>query len=321
MLKYLPSFLSFVLILLGNVSLLGLTPVGTLGQTNVAAPGPSRSDQTLLRFTVLNETGDVIPDLTQDAFSMSDGKVPLEIQTFSNKDEPASLVFIFDRSGSMDSIPKTELLDSIYSFLNYSNVENEYAVIRIGTKPELRLNFTNGAEPVLASLKALADEKTRREQTALLDACVLGLETALRGRHAKRVMVLVTDGQDNRSKIRWPKLLESMRRSDVMIYTLALVESSDDTLMRVVGEAGLDEMSKVTGGEFFRPRDAKDIGKAFGQIAFELRHQYRISITPAAPETKDKWHKFKLKITSPSSDKKFKGLKARGRSEYFVPAL
>jgi Ca-activated chloride channel family protein len=139
-----------------------------------------------------------------------------------------------------------------------------------------------------------------RSQTALYDACYLGVEKVQRGSHPKRALLLISDGQDNNSRYTFNELRRLLKESDVTLYGVGILGGSDaGSSMGMEGQGILDELANVSGGKAFFPRSAAEMDDIFEQIALELRHQYSIGYKPANFVNDGRWHKVKVKVTPP----------------------
>src|ERR671931_985512 len=98
-----------------------------------------------------------------------------------------------------------------------------------------------------------------KNNTALYDACYLGVEKVQRGAHPKRALLLISDGQDNDSRYTFNELRKLLKESDVTLYAIGILSGSDaGSAMGMEGQGILDELSGVSGGKAFFPRSAAE---------------------------------------------------------------
>jgi len=136
--------------------------------------------------------------------------------------------------------------------------------------------------------------------TALYDACYLGVEKVQRGGHPKRALLLISDGQDNNSRYTFNELRRLLKESDVVLYGIGILGGGDaGSSLGMEGQGILDELASVSGGKAFFPRSAAEMDDIFEQIALELRHQYSIGYKPNNFSNDGRWHKVKVKVTPP----------------------
>jgi Ca-activated chloride channel family protein len=144
-------------------------------------------------------------------------------------------------------------------------------------------------------------------QTALYDACYLGVEKVTRGSHQKKAVLLISDGQDNSSRYTISELKRMLKETDVIIYAVGIVGNGGDSTLDITGRAILEELSAISGGRAFFPTTAAEMNDTFERIALELRTQYSIGYRPTNFANDGRWHKIKVKVTPP-----------RGMSRLFV---
>jgi Ca-activated chloride channel family protein len=136
-------------------------------------------------------------------------------------------------------------------------------------------------------------------QTALYDACYLGVEKVTRGTHPKRALLIISDGQDNSSRYTFSEMRRVLKETDVLIYAIGITDAGNPNGLDVMGQTILDEIAAVTGGRAFFPDTAAEMNEIFERIAIELRHQYSIGYKPKNFVNNGKWHKLKVKVTPP----------------------
>jgi Ca-activated chloride channel family protein len=225
-----------------------------------------------------------------------DEKKPQQITYFSDDDAPVSVGVIFDVSGSMSGDKIKRARDALSKFIQTSHNSDEYFLIAFNSRAQLLLDRTRDGDSVLDKLTFVQT----RNQTALYDACYLGVEKVQRGTHPKRALLLISDGQDNNSRYTFNEVRRLLKESDVVLYSIGILSGSDaGSSMGMEGQGILDELSGVSGGKAFFPRSAAEMDDIFEQIALELRHQYSIGYRPDNFTNDGKWHKIKVKVTPP----------------------
>lgn len=249
-----------------------------------------------LTVTVTDTYGRYVSGLNKNAFAIFDEKQPQEITFFSDDDAPVSVGVIFDVSGSMSGDKIKRARDALSRFIQTSHNSDEYFLIGFNQRAQLLLDKTRDGNAVLDKLTFVQT----RGQTALYDACYLGVEKVQRGLHPKRALLLISDGQDNNSRYTFTELRKLLKESDVTLYGIGILSGSDaGSSMGMEGQGILDELANVSGGKAFFPRSAAEMDDIFEQIALELRHQYSIGYRPPNFVSDGKWHKIKVKVTPP----------------------
>lgn len=277
-----------------------------------------------LTVTVTNKNG-FVTGLNQNNFQISVDKLPARIVHFSNQDSPVSVGIVFDASGSTQRLGSEKgkqrnlslVQQALARFLELSNKSNEYFLIGFSEQPQLLADWTSDATLIVEKLGGLKPWGN----TALYDTCHVGIEKLQQGRHPRRALIVISDGQDNSSRYSFTNLRELIMETDILLYSITFPQSvSAGTPFSREGQAILYELSSPTGGVSyvaanFKQRDANEI---FEAIATELRSQYAIVIEPVNLDNNKKWHKIRLKVYSPDESRpEMKHLSARTREGYY----
>lgn len=256
----------------------------------------TNTDLVTLTVTVTDTYGRYVSGLNKNAFAIFDEKQAQDISFFSDDDAPVSVGVIFDVSGSMGGDKIRRARDALSRFVQTSHNSDEYFLIGFNSRAQLLMDKTRDGNAVLDKLMFVQT----RNQTALYDACYLGVEKVQRGTHPKRALLLISDGQDNNSRYTFSELRKLLKESDVTLYAIGILSGNDaGSSMGMEGQGVLDELANVSGGKAFFPRTAAEMDDIFEQIALELRHQYSIGYRPPNFVSDGKWHKIKVKVTPP----------------------
>src|SRR6185295_2115781 len=132
-----------------------------------------------------------------------------EIAFFSSEDAPASVGIVYDISGSMRSAAARAFY-AFDRFLDFSHREDDVFVVGFNNRPYLACDFT-ARPPSVANSLLLAPSDGR---TAFFDAIYFALEKVQQGKHAKRAIVVITDGQDNASRYTMREVREALKEAD-----------------------------------------------------------------------------------------------------------
>jgi Ca-activated chloride channel homolog len=274
----------------------------------------TNTDLITLTVTVTDTYGRYVSGLGKSAFAVFDNKKEQEITHFSDDDSPVSVGVIFDVSGSMSGDKVKRARDALSKFIQTSHDSDEYFLIAFNSRAQLLLDRTRDGDSILNKLTFVET----KSQTALYDACYLGVEKVQRGQHQKRALLLISDGQDNNSRYTFNELRKLLKESDVTLYAVGILSGSDaGSALGMEGQGILDELSGVSGGKAFFPRSAAEMDDIFEQIALELRHQYSIGYKPESFVNDGKWHRVKVKVTAPRGLPK---LFTRYREGYYATA-
>jgi Ca-activated chloride channel family protein len=266
--------------------------------TEIDDKGPVITNTDLITFTVTvtDLYGRFVSGLGKNAFSIFDDKQQQEISFFSDDDSPVSVGVIFDVSGSMSGDKVRRARDALSHFIQTSHDRDEYFLIAFNNRAQLLMDRTRDGTSVLDKLTFVQT----RNNTALYDACYLGVERVQRGAHPKRALLLISDGQDNNSRYTFNELRRVLKESDVVLYAIGILGGSDvGSSLGMEGQSILDELAGVSGGKAFYPRSSAEMDDIFEQIALELRHQYSIGYRPPNFVNDGKWHRIKVKLSPP----------------------
>jgi Ca-activated chloride channel homolog len=273
----------------------------------------THTDLISFTVTVTDTYGRFVTGLSKNAFSVFDDKSQQEITFFSDDDAPVSLGVVFDVSGSMSGDKINRAREALNKFIETSHSRDEYFLIGFNQRAQLLLDRTRDSDSLMQKLTFVQT----KGQTALYDACYLGVERVTRGAHQKRAILLISDGQDNSSRYTFSELRRLLKESDVIIYAIGIVDSHDDSTLDTTGRAILEELAGVSGGKAFFPSTSAEMNDTFERIALELRTQYSIGYRPTNFANDGKWHKIKIKVQPPRG---FPRLFVRGREGYFANA-
>jgi Ca-activated chloride channel family protein len=282
----------------------------------VAAQGaPARA----LTVTVTDKEGGLVTGLGREAFTVLDGGRPREILSFASGDMPATVGVLLDASASMVTARRESVREALARFLKGSHPSAEFFLIAFNQRPQLIQGMTDDRAAVLAALGRYTAVEPRGF-TAVYDAVYLGLNQAARGRHPKRALVLVTDGQDNASLYRFRELQRQLKESDVTVYAVGVMSPNDDSSLGYGGRAILEELAETSGGRVFYPESERDLNAAFDDLARELRSQYVIGFAPAAEAKKDGWHEVRVRVSEiRAGGKRVKAIARAREGFYDVP--
>ena len=285
-------------------SLLILVALSTI--TNGQAPATPSAKEREVTFTVsvTNDRGLPLKGLKPEHFKVNSDKKTQEISTFSDGNEPISVAFLVDTSGSMRGPIKEGnmlrfVIGGILNFMQSSNDANEYAILSFDKNVRLALDWTKDRRKAADSLAGIASQPAMGG-TALYDACRQGLDLTRRGSYRKRIIILFTDGQDTTSKdTRFGRLKQEVRAGDASLYAINIGFLSG-SVADLQGSDVTEELAKQAGGISFIPKNQFDLEAAFELLGLLLRNQYVVGFKTSQPAN-DKWHEVKIEIKLPPS--------------------
>lgn len=238
---------------------------------------------------VVDRAGQPITGLTRDDFTVLEDGHPQTIGTFTEGEFPLSVAVAVDRSFSMAGRELPMARDAAGEFLNALRPEDQAMVVAIGSEVET-------VSPLSTDRAAQTHAVTRLENwgtTGLYDAIIQSID-AIQAAKGRRALVLLSDGSDRYSTATAAQALERARRSDVMVYPIALGRTRPPLFA---------ELASLTGGRSFKPADAKQLTEIVRSIANELRHQYLLGYTPSRPIApgEEQWRTITVRVDRPDA--------------------
>jgi Ca-activated chloride channel family protein len=261
-----------------------------------------------LNVSVVDREGRSLSALTKADFQIFDDGVRQEISYFGRSDAPASIGIVFDVSGSMTQSRMAQAREALARFVETTHPDDEFFLISCGARPAVLLDHAREGESLLRRVA----QTTPRGNTALFDSVALALEKVGQGRHPKRAIVVISDGEDNHSRLTSDKLRRRLQEVAIPVWTV-LVGSP-----RVGSNGGaiMDNLAAVSGGRAYFPRNPDKMSEAFEQIALELRNLYSIGYTPSSLVADGRWHKVKVQLTPSIAARR---AVVRTREGYYAP--
>jgi Ca-activated chloride channel family protein len=244
--------------------------------------------------TVTDLYGRYVTGLKKEHFEVYDDKVQQQIAHFSDEDAPVSLGIVYDVSGSM----KGRIVRAgraLKRFIETSHDDDDFFLIGFNDRARLLQDFTVSADQIVSHLMFV----NPKGSTALYDAVYLAVEKVRQGRHPKRAILIISDGQDNNSRYTYKELRNRVKEADVQIYAIGITDPYDS--LSGYGRSILEEITRMTGGRAFFPNGANEaeLIEICTRIALELRHQYVIGFYPTSADSKPRWHNLKVKVNPP----------------------
>ncbi len=279
---------------------------------NIENPVRIKTDLITMTLTVTDIYGRYVSGLKKDAFKVFDNNQEQDITFFSDTDAPVSIGILFDVSDSMSGEKIAKARKALERFIITSHPSDEYFLIAFNSRAQLLLDRTRDGEAVLRKLTLVQP----KNNTALYDACYLGIERVTSGTRQKKAMLIISDGQDNASRYNFGEVRRLLKESDVVVYAVGILDGRDSGSMEgMQGQSFLDELTSVTGGKAFYPQTNVELDEIFERIALELRHQYSIGFSPDDFVLNGEWHKTKVKVKPPRG---LPRLTVRSREGYYA---
>lgn len=266
-----------------------------------------------LIFTVTDKHGRFIRDLKQSDFKILDDNLPpREITHFeAETDLPLRVGLLIDASNSIRDRFQFEQQAAIQFLQQIIHPRNDRAfVLAFDEVPDVTQDFTGNLDKLTRGIQVIRPGGGTALWDAVYYACRDKLMKEPDGFPVRRAMILVSDGDDNQSRVLRQEALDMAQRASVIIYTIStnLTSSSVDQ-----GDKNLKMLAEATGGRAFFPFKLQDLADAFHDIQEELRSQYVISYKPDKFFANGEFRAVKISM----ADKK--KLRIRTRRGYYVP--
>jgi Ca-activated chloride channel family protein len=269
-------------------------------------------DLVLINATVTDPLNRYVTSLQNEHFEIYEDRVEQKVEYFSAEDVALSLGIIFDISGSMKG-KASVARDAAATFLRTGSPEDEYFLVAFNSSPEVLQDFTTDISRLQ---NHLIFEQTSG-MTALYDAVYLGLEKLGDGINTKKALLMITDGEDNRSRYTFSNVREFVKESDVQIYSIGIVDSYGSQLgLGRSGRSNINELSETTGGRSFFPNSVYELEDITTKIAVELKNQYVLGYFSTNENTDGEWRDVQVRVNEPRG---LPRLTVRHRQGYYGP--
>lgn len=280
--------------------------------------GPILRTQTelvALNVTVSNERGHVVTGLKREDFKVYENDVEQPVSFFTAEAVPASWGVVLDRSGSMREMVRDVYQAAIHT-IEEGTADDEMFLVAFNREIELLSDYTSDRHRLENGLLGLRAEG----ETALWDATQFAVEHARLGQHRKKVLMVITDGEDNASRMPFRELIGRVEEAPVVIYTVGMFESGGmlDSLLRRDSRSARNELQLLaerTGGRAHFPTNIAECREAMKEIAREVKHQYSIGYYPSDTVHDGRWRAIRIVVTRQDGKKHA----ARTRAGYYAP--
>ena len=266
----------------------------------------------VLHTTVLDDRGKFVDGLKEDNFRVFEDKAEQKLSVFKREDVPVSMGLVIDNSGSMrDKRPRVN--EAAVTLVQGSNPSDEAFVVNFNDDYYLDLDkdFTNS----IPELKEALERIDARGSTALYDAIIGSMDHLKKGHKDKKVLLVVTDGEDNVSRNTLEKTLREIQKANVVIYAIGLF-SDDDKKNRKKAMRALKDISAASGGISYFPENISDVHSICEQVARDIRNQYTLGYYPSNTKKDGTFRTVQVDVIPPRGRGK---LTARTRNGYFAP--
>jgi Ca-activated chloride channel family protein len=300
-------FLTSLLILTGifgfSSSRVRQRPAAGEGQAEIAV----NAGLVLLPANVTDSRGAFVPGLKLEDFRVLEDGRPQKLTVFEEGDTPVTVGLIVDHSRSMGN-KLASVVAALNSFVHSSNSRDEMFVVDFNDDVSVELMGGKAFSSDPKELEEALTAVSARGRTALYDAVSEGLLHLQYGHSGKKALIIISDGGDNASHLKYSQVLAQARKSQAVIYAIALVGADDEE----ENPGLLRRLCKDTGGIAYFPHPGESVATASAEIAQDLREQYMLGYPPQNMNHPDAFRKIEVKVTAPGRSR----LRVRTRPGY-----
>jgi VWFA-related protein len=267
-------------------------------------------DEVLLACAVVDEKGRIVSDLSSGDFRVWEDGVQQTTTSFLHQDQPISLGIVVDNSGSM--LDKRAAVNAAaLHLLRASNPRDSTFIVNFSDRAFLDQGFTSD----LAALDRGLSHFDSKGTTAMYDAVAASAdELAHHGKLPKQVLLVITDGADNASRL---ELEQAIRRvqglGGPVVYAIGLLYDADkDEATRA--RTALERLSSETGGIAYFPRSLEDVDSIAAEVAHDIRDQYTIGYRSSKPASMEGYRTVRVEANAAKHGK----LVVRTRKGYYA---
>jgi Ca-activated chloride channel family protein len=268
-----------------------------------------RSDTRLvdLPATVVDKEGHLVLNLPKNAFTVYENGAKQQISMFRHEDVPVSLGLVIDNSASMHD-KRAKVASAALALVAASNPQDEVFIMNFNDETSLEKDYTNDIKALEDALKAI----NSKGGTAMRDALRMGVEHLKHGgKKEKKILLVVTDGEDNASVETLDHLIKEGQQTGVIIYGIGLL-SDDEPRETERAKHALDALTFATGGQVWYPKDLSEVDGIAREVAHEIRNQYIIGYNPSNQALDGSFRKIRVVVSAPGDPI------ARTRSGYYA---
>lgn len=248
----------------------------------------------VLHATVKNRRGELVTNLERNRFTVFENGKPQPITVFRRDDVPVSLGLVIDNSGSMRS-RRVRVEAAALALARASNPQDEMFVLNFADKGRVDVPFTSDVRVLEAGIGRVDSIGG----TALRDA-IVAAEHYVRqhGRRDRKVLLVITDGNDNASMASIDQIRAQMEHSDTVLYAVGLLNTIDPSKAKRA-RSELDDLTERTGGLAYYPAGLEDIDAVALDLARQIRNDYTIAYAPLSQALDGSYRTLRVTVSGP----------------------
>jgi Ca-activated chloride channel family protein len=270
-----------------------------------------------IAVSVMDKNGAPVGGLTKDDFVVLEDGRSQKITYFEKESStPLSIVLAIDASKSVLRDERLEKSAATHFVNALLRDQDELDLMDFSDNVREIVPFTNQKKRIERGLNELQPG----DETALYDAIYLASDRLSQTRNdagRRRVVVVITDGEDTAKHSRYSQALEQAQRAGAMIYPIIIVPVWEDAGRNTGGEHALIQLANDTGGKYFYVEDKKDLEPAFARVSDDLRSQYVLGYYAPPDKRDDSFRSVKVQMKDPGLRQQYE---LRHRTGYYSDA-
>jgi Ca-activated chloride channel homolog len=274
----------------------------------------------VLHATVIDSKGRMINGLRKESFTVYENGVAQKLSVFSQADIPVTIGIVIDDSGSMRE-KRAAVNAAALTFVKTSNPQDQVFIVNFNDNWYLDTpgDFASNIE----ELKSALDKIDSRGGTAMRDAVYASLDHMKLANRDKKVLLVITDGEDNGSRYTIEEVTKYLQRGNTLLYSIGLLgEGEPGGLFKVRGAGPkrarkvLEALSEVSGGQAFFPKSLEEVESTCVQIARDIRNQYTLAYYPTNAKKDGTFRPVRIEARPVRGSER---LTVRSRPGYYAP--
>jgi len=249
-----------------------------------------------LNVTVTDKSDHLVTNLAQSAFQVFENNVLQPIKVFKREDVPVSMGLVIDNSGSMRS-KRAGVEAAALALVKDSNPQDESFVVNFNDEAYRDVDFTSDIDVLKKGLERI----DAKGGTAMRDAIRLSIDYLHdKAKRDKKVIIVITDGNDNASMITLDSLKKLAQQDGTLIYAIGLL-GEEDKSEAAKAKRDLKSLVDATGGQVFYPKDVSEVDPIAHEVARDIRNQYSIWYAPVNENLDGTFRSIRVTVKGPNS--------------------
>jgi Ca-activated chloride channel family protein len=302
-------------------------PTPTPTPTNTPSPDDNSGDEVIrvaanlvsIPTSVVDTGGKTVDDLKLEDFQLEVDGQNRTIAELVRADTPVRMALLFDNSSSVSNAREFEKQAATRFFRRVLRKQDQAAIYTVSTSTTLIQSLTGDTKSLVQAIDGIGKPEGA---TAILDGVVMAADYLVR-KPGRRVIVIVSDGDDTSSDIRFEDAVQIAQAADCQIYVVQTTKIENEArtgnangsanLRALQAERRMEEFALQTGGTVYAPYSVKDLDPAFTQIAADLASQYILSYYPQDEKYDGRFRQLTVRVANRND------VRVRARKGYYTP--